>query len=98
VDELIADFGGLRVTVREVTNSASNAAAPPAKAAAKAAPAQQDEKAYVVFSCRRAAHLRGIWVCDWPVLEARLPGGQLFGSGARLRRYNSVGAAEEAWA
>jgi len=98
VDELIADFGGLRVTVRKISNSSSSDAAPPPKAAAKAAPLRQNDKAYVVFRCPRAAHLRGIWVCEWHILEARLPGGQLFGSGARLRRYSSLGEAEEAWA
>ena len=98
VDELIADFGSLRVTVRRISQREGVDSAPPAKAAAKAAPPRQDEKAYVVFGCRRAPNLCGIWVCDWAILEARLPGGQLFGSGARLRRYESVGAAEEAWA
>ena len=97
VDELELRFGNLHITARQSASTGAQGAAhtqaPPA-AAAKGAPAVKAKakgrsapsrstrpRHYVVWRVPAGHGLLGIHLCVWWDLEARLPGGDLPGSG-----------------
>ena len=55
---------------------------PPQSAPARGRAREGKVHFYVVYRCDRDPGLEGIHHCRWPALQARLPGQNLFGSGA----------------
>ena len=52
---------------------------------------------YVVLTCRRQSALEGIWHAPWEWVALHLPGRKLWGSGAKLRGFDSLSDAIDHW-
>ena len=53
---------------------------------------------YVIARSPRQPELRGLWHCEWAYLEAKLPGGRLFGSGCKpCKGFDAEGPARQLW-
>ena len=52
---------------------------------------------YVILTCRRQSALEGIWHAPWEWVALHLPGRKLWGSGAKLRGFDSLSDAIDHW-
>ena len=58
----------------------------------------QQFRYYVVGASSRDPEIVGIWFAPWRWVQEHLPGGQLFGSGAKLKAFDTLAEAKEHWA
>ena len=77
-------------------NEGAAASSPPAPPGPHPVPGR-GERYYVVTHSPQAPELVGINVASWAAVLDRLPGGRLFGSGARCKAFDSLEGALGHW-
>ena len=61
--------------------SVHTASTPAPKAGGKAKTSRKGKRFYVIVKSKEDPSLKGLWEAEWRALEAKFPGGRLFGSG-----------------
>ena len=107
---VIINISAQQVTLHQNTTSSGSASSaateqpkednPPTATAAATTTKQLKLRYYTVLSVPRSkheelGHLLGVHRSDWASLEAKLPGGALFGSGCKVKGFDDKESAEE---
>ena len=100
VEDITLAIGSLSLTyTRRSSSSSGEDTAAASSAAPEASPPERPKKkeksysVYAVTSCKQQEALVGVHSCKWSDLEAKLPGGSLFKSGARVKGFHTLAEA-----